>query len=314
MTVLAELREPTAQEPTAQEPTAQESTAQEPTARECAERFGLSVSGARPDLAAYTRLLFQRRHFIGTFARARVSAVYMSARLGQVWQLLTPVMNAVVYYLIFGLILHNDRDIPDYIGFLCAGVFAFNFTQQTVVTATRSMSDNLSLIRALHFPRACMPLAVTLTQLQQFAFAVVTLILIVTVSGPGPTWHLVLLVPALALQAVFSAGLALVVARIGAKNTDAAQLMPFVMRTWTYASGVFYDIHSLGHVPPVARTLLAHNPMAIYLDLVRQALGVLKPHTGPPPHAWLYAAGWATLIGAAGYVYFWYAEQEYGRG
>lgn len=285
------------------------------TPRELATRHGMSVSGARPDLRSYTRALWQRRHFIASFAQARLAAVYMTARLGQVWQLLTPLMNAAVYYLIFGLILHTNRGIPDYVGFLCAGVFAFTFTQQTVLSGTRSIADSLNLIRALHFPRACLPISVMLTQLQQLLFAVVALLAIVTVSGGGgPTIRIIALLPALALQAIFSAGLALIVARIGAKNTDTAQVMPFVMRTWLYLSGVFYDIHSLTRIPAPIRTILEHNPMAIYMDLLRQSLHVLKPHTVLPPHTWLFAVGWALVAGIGGYIYFWRAEAEYGRG
>ncbi|RBL84655.1 ABC transporter permease, partial [Streptomyces cavourensis] len=33
-----------------------------------------------------------------------------------------------------------------------------------------------------------------------------------------------------------------------------------------------------------------------------------------PPHAWAAAAGWALLCGVAGFVYFWKAEETYGRG
>lgn len=282
--------------------------------RALAEKHGLSVSGARPSLPAYTRELWSRRHFIVAFANARLTAIYTTAKLGQVWQILTPLLNAAVYYLIFGVILGTNRGIPDFIGFLCTGVFIFNFTQQTVLSGTRAVADNLNLIRALHFPRACLPISVMLTQFQQLLFSVVALIAIVLVSGDGLTLRAVMIVPVLVLQAAFSAGLALVVARIGAKNTDIAQLMPFVMRTWMYASGVFYDIHSLSHVPPAIRTLLAYNPMAIFMDLARQALGVLKPHTGPPPHSWFLALAWALVAGIGGYIYFWQSEEEYGRG
>ena len=33
-----------------------------------------------------------------------------------------------------------------------------------------------------------------------------------------------------------------------------------------------------------------------------------------PPHVWAVAAGWAVLVAAGGFVYFWKAEERYGRG
>jgi teichoic acid transport system permease protein len=53
--------------------------------------------------------IWQRRHFISGFATARNIAMYTEARLGQLWQVLTPLLNAGVYYLIFGLLLGTNR-------------------------------------------------------------------------------------------------------------------------------------------------------------------------------------------------------------
>jgi teichoic acid transport system permease protein len=281
---------------------------------ELAAKYGMSVSGKRPPLIKYTRELWSRRFFIASFANAKLTAVYTTAKLGQVWQILTPILNAAVYYLIFGVIIGTSRGIPHFIAFLTCGVFLYSFTQLTVTAGTRAIADNLNLIRALHFPRACMPIAVMLTQFQQLFFSVIALLVIVMLNGKELTLHAFALLPVLFLQAFFNGGLALIFARVGAKNTDMAQVMPFVLRTWMYLSGVLYDIHSLTKLSKGLRTLLALNPMAIFIDLARQSLGLLKPHTVLPAHVWLMAAGWALVIGVGGYVWFWKAEEEYGRG
>lgn len=279
-----------------------------------AERYGMSVSGARPSLRDYTRELWSRRFFIVSFANAKLTAVFATARLGQIWQILTPVMNAAVYYLIFGVLIGTSKGIPHFIAFLTCGVFLFSFTQQTVITGTRAISDNLNLIRALHFPRACMPIANMFTQFQQVFFSVVALLVIVMLSGKALTLQAFMLIPVLLLQAVFNAGLALIFARVGAKNTDMAQVMPFVLRTWMYISGVLYNIHSLKGVSQFWQTVLALNPLAIYIDLARQALGILPHKTQLPHHVWMMGLGWALVIGIGGYVWFWLSEEEYGRG
>ncbi|MDN5385817.1 ABC transporter permease, partial [Streptomyces sp. LB8] len=62
-------------------------------------------------------------------------------------------------------------------------------------------------------------------------------------SRPGPAW--LLIVPALVLQFFFNTGLALIMARMGARTPDLAQLMPFVTRTWMYASGVMFSIDGM---------------------------------------------------------------------
>ncbi|WP_032916197.1 ABC transporter permease [Streptomyces sp. NRRL B-11253] len=287
----------------------------DPHLRALAERHGLTVSGARPPLREYTRRLWARRHFIAAFATARLTATYTTARLGQLWQVVTPLLNAGVYYLIFGVLLHTSRGIPNFIPFLCTGIFVFTFTQSTVLAGTRAVSGSLGLVRALHFPRAALPIAYTLVQLQQLLFSMGVLAAIVLICGVPLTWHWLLMIPALLLQSVFNTGLSLVMARIGAKTTDTAQLMPFVLRTWMYVSGVFYNLSTFtSSAPHIVSVALNCNPALIYIDLMRYALIDTVRGQDLPPHVWPLALGWALLAGVVGYVFFWKAEEEYGRG
>ena len=118
-----------------------------------------------------------------------------------------------------------------------------------MLAGTQSISSNLGLIRALHFPRASLPLSTTLTQFQQLLASMVVLVGIVLVTGEPLTWEWLLLVPALLLQAVFNAGVVLAVARLGSKSSDLKQVMPFILRTWMYGSGVLYSVSLFDRLP-----------------------------------------------------------------
>ncbi|WP_328399997.1 ABC transporter permease [Streptomyces sp. NBC_00390] len=282
-----------------------------------AARHGLTVSGARPSLPAYLRQLWSRRHFITAFATAKLTAQYSQAKLGQVWQLMTPLLNAAVYYLIFGKILNTSKDVPDFVPFLVTGVFIWTFTANSIMSGTRAISGNIGLVRALHFPRASLPVALALQQLQQLLFSLGALVVILTVLGEFPRWSWLLAVPALVLQCAFNTGLSMVLARLGARTPDIAQLMPFVLRTWMYASGVMFSIpHILKDrdLPEFVVLALKCNPAAVYIDLVRFAF--IDSYTADrlPPHVWALALGWAVVLAVGGFVYFWKAEEQYGRG
>ncbi|HEY3649849.1 MAG TPA: ABC transporter permease, partial [Streptosporangiaceae bacterium] len=206
-----------------------------------AARYGLRPSAARPGVLVYARQLWDRRHFIVGFATARNVAMYTEARLGQLWQVLTPLLNAAVYYLIFGIILDTSRGVPNFLAFLITGIFIFNFTQRAFITTSRVMPDSLPLIRALPFPRACLPIGYVLIELEQLVMSMVVLTVIVLASGEPLTWYWLLALPALALQAVFNIGMGLSLARLGAGADDFSQLLPFLVRTWLYASGVMFS-------------------------------------------------------------------------
>ncbi|MFE9772841.1 ABC transporter permease [Streptomyces sp. NPDC005931] len=283
-----------------------------------AARHGLSVSGARPSLPAYVRQLWARRHFITAFATAKLTAQYSQAKLGQLWQVMTPLLNAAVYYFIFGVLLQTKDGVPDYVPFLVTGVFVWTFTQSSLMAGTRAISGNLGLVRALHFPRAALPLSFCLQQLQQLLFSMAALVVILLVFGVpvAPSW--LLAVPALVLQFTFNAGVSMALARLGAATPDIAQLMPFVLRTWMYASGVMWSIDQTlgGHdgLPSWVGPLLQVNPAAVHIDLMRFALIDSFDASRLPAHVWLIATGWALLAGVGGFIYFWKAEETYGRG
>ncbi len=281
---------------------------------ELVARYGMKRAGARPSLSDYTRQLWGRRHFILEFSKANSAVGYSRSLLGQAWQVLTPLLNAGVYYLIFGVLLTTRRGVHNFTAFLVIGIFIFTFMQSSMLQGARAISANLGLTRVLHFPRAVLPLASTLVALQRLIISMAVMLPIVLLTGEPLTLRWLLLVPALALESLFCLGLAFAMARIGARVPDTSQLLPFILRTWLYVSGVFFSIRTFTeryHSHPLIRHLLTINPGAVYVEIVRDAL-LIDDKTGSP-HEWIYAIGWAIVALIAGYTFFWQAEERYGR-
>src|SRR3984957_7702099 len=310
-----------------------------------AARYGLRPSSARPSLASYLGLVWQRRHFIVAYATARNVSMYTEARLGQLWQVLTPLLNSGVYYLVFGILFQQNRGISDYIAYLVTGVFIFGFTERSIVVGSTVMRANIALIRALHFPRACLPVAYVLVEFQQLMLSMIVLFTIVLGTGEPLTFYWLYLMPALLLQATFNMGAALILARMGAGAQDVSQLIPFLLRVWRYFCGVMYSIASLpAALPDWAKDVLSVNPAAVYISLTRYAIMATirtdapgaKPYNAAqcalfttkktpalqaychpgivPSELWLAGIGWAILTLVGGVVFFWQAETRYGRG
>lgn len=277
-----------------------------------AERHGLRRAIARPSLPAYLRQLWERRHFILTYATSRNVSKYSESALGQLWQVLTPLLNAAVYWLMFGIILGQSKSVENYPAFLITGVMVFTFTQRSVTGGAKSVSANLSLIRALHFPRAALPFAYAIQELQQLGWSMGVLIVLVLVTGEPITWLWLLIPVALSLQLVFNIGASLFMARIGAFVRDMNQLLPFILRTWLYASGVFYSItEQTKNLPEVLRWALEFNPAAAYIEFMRD---LLIYERFPERWAWTTCIFWAVFALIIGFWYFWRAEERYGRG
>ena len=237
---------------------------------ELAAQHGLKLSGARPSLSVYLAMLWQRRHFIIGYATARNVSMYTEAKLGQIWQVLTPILNACVYYLIFGLLFETSRAVQHFPAFLVAGVFIFAFTERSIVTGSNVMRANIQLIRALYFPRASLPLAYVIVELQQMLIGMVVVTIVMLASGQWPTWYWLLIIPAVLLQTMFNTGAALLVARMGGAVADVSELIPFFLRISRYFCGVMYLIITVTYrFPTWVGQVLSLNPFAVYISLVR---------------------------------------------
>ncbi|MEW9553819.1 ABC transporter permease [Nonomuraea sp. NPDC050783] len=293
---------------------------QEPLAK-LAKRYGLRRAIARPRFPVYMRQLWERRHFILTYATSRNVSKYSNSTLGQLWQVLTPLLNAAIYFVMFGIILGGSKNIQNYPAFLLTGMFVFTYTQRTVTAGAKSISGNLSMIRALHFPRASLPLAYTIQELQQLAISMSVLLVLVVATQEFPTWFWLMIPVVLLLQTMFNIGAGLVVARLGASMRDLNQLLPFITRTWLYASGVFFSIQAKvvgsAGLPQWVADVMYLNPAASYIEWMREIL--IKSHNPqygqhPPTMVWMSCVFWAVFALGFGFWYFWRAEERYGRG
>lgn len=277
-----------------------------------AAQWGLSSSTARQPVLSYLRELWSRRDFVISLANSRNAAQYSDTVLGRFWQVLAPILNAIVYYFVFGVLLQTSKGIENYPAFLIAGVFTFTYTQRAVTGGAKAIANNRSLIRAIHFPRAVLPLAVIVQEVQQQVVSLAILAGLVLVTGEEITWYWLGVIPVMLLQTVFNAGLCMLVARWTAASQDVTQLIPFAMTTWRYLSGVFYSIYVFTEdLEPWVRAALFANPATVYIELVRICL--MSSHTAPS-YLWWYAAGWAVVSLVVGFVVFYRAEESYARG
>ena len=282
-----------------------------------AAQHGLSVAGARPSLGVYVRQVWKYRHFTTSFATAGVVANLNHHRLGRLWQVLTPLTNAAVYYLIFGIILDSKRGVHNFIAYLCIGVFFFTFTSQSVQQGVTAITKNIGLVRVLQFPRASLPISSTIAQLQNLLASLIVLVFIILVSHEPIKWSWLLVIPVLVLQTIFNTGLSMALARIGNKVTDLKQIIPFVMRVWMYCSGILYAATKFtDNLPKTLGHIALINPLVVYLEIARQSLlsGEKGIMTMSWHRLWFFAIMWAVVIGVGGFIYFWRGEQEYGRG
>lgn len=286
---------------------------------------GLIPLGGRPRWRDYLAALWARREFTRSLASGQLRTQNMDTVLGNVWQLINPILLIGVYYLVFGILLDiGDAELPwrpaNYIGFLSIGVFIYSYQQRAVVNGASSIVGNLGLIRSLQFPRAVLPTSVTIKEVLGFGSSLVVMLAVMLASGEGMSWSWLAFPIVFALATLFAWGGALTTARLTEAVRDTRNVLPFVFRLLFYISGILYDVTRF--TDEFTRTrpelgfidhLFLLNPFYVYVSLAREALMASYEHNNPPL-LWLAGALWAVVAVVGGLWYFVGAEKQYGRG
>lgn len=263
-------------------------------------------------MIAYTRHAWQRRHFAYAMPAERFRSRHQNTVLGNLWNLLNPLLTAGVYFLIFGLVLNASRGIDNYILWLVIGLFVFRLTNATVMQGASSVTARQGLVRSLKFPRVLLPVSTTIGELLTFMFEVIILFVFAFATGEGVTWRVVALPAVLTLHTVFNLGVALIVARLNDSFRDVQQFLPFVFQLMRYLTGVMIPVSRFeGAGPPWVYYVISWNPLVQIIDLYRWAFMPETVHITMWDLA--HAIGVSFLVLLIGYRFFIGAEHRYGR-
>jgi teichoic acid transport system permease protein len=276
---------------------------------EYAKQNGLTKVGARESLLSYVRHAWQRRDFAYVMALYTDQANSSRNRLGRWWLVLVPTLQAAVYGLIFGILLGGSRP-ENFIPFLITGVFLFSFLQGAYSSGANSVTSNIGLVRSLSFPRILLPINALIQQVFSLLPQVALLLITLLLFQQQVTWNWLYLIPILLLMVVFGFGLATISARLTVHVQDLNKLNPFLTRVMFYVSGIFFSIETVLKDYPVAMQIATWNPVYVYISLAR---GAMVEGYAMTAGMWIAAVAWAFGLFIVGTVFFWRAEERYGR-
>lgn len=267
--------------------------------------------GTRPPLREYFTELFDRRHFIWAGARGEALTRYSNERLGALWHIIRPMLDAVFYGVIFGLVLQMARGMDNYVAFVIIGIFMFQLSSRAISGGVTLIRSSKAMVRAFAFPRASLAMSDVLRELMTSMPAIGVMIAAIMIVPPHelPTASWALFPVILFLHTVMNLGFTLFFGWLGSVLPDLAQAVSFVTRILMYASAVIFPIDRFVDHPTVL-AIVQSNPIYVALDMYRS---VLVSGAFPGAESWLILAGWALGSLAVGFGFFWWNEERYGR-
>jgi lipopolysaccharide transport system permease protein len=221
--------------------------------------------------------LWQYRDLLVLLVQRDFTAKYQQTLLGPLWFIVSPLINAVVFTLLFSRLIGVPTDGVPPMLFYLGGQLAWNYFANVLGGTGNSLAGNAGIFSKVYFPRLIPPLAMCGSSLIAFAvqFAVFLVFWLwhffVTPFGASLRvgWAFALL-PLLVLQtAALGLGVGLVLSAITAKYRDLQQLTGYLLQLWMYATPVIYP---LSRIPEDWRWVAWLNPMSSIVELTRVIL------------------------------------------
>jgi lipopolysaccharide transport system permease protein len=221
--------------------------------------------------------LWQYRDLLILMVQRDFTAKYQQTLLGPIWFIINPLINAVVFTLLFSRIIGISTDGVPPMLFYLGGQLSWNYFSNVLGSTGNSLTGNAGIFSKVYFPRLIPPVAMCGSSLIAFfvqfavflAFWLYNIVLTPFGAAFHFTWSLALL-PFLLLQtAALGLGVGLILSSITAKYRDLQQLTGYLLQIWMYATPVIYP---LSRIPARWRWVVDLNPMASIVELTRVIL------------------------------------------
>jgi len=224
-----------------------------------------------------------RRRLIRYLVQADIHKRGADTLLGNIWWVLDPLLQMVVYLVFISIIVRNQ--VPDYPLFIFAAILPWKWFSASITDATTSIVRQDQLIKQIQFPKLVLPVSATTAGIVSFAFGNIALGMLMVFYADRITPYL-LFIPVIAIvQFVFTLACSFLVAAGNVFFRDLGNVVVHVLRLWWFLSPGLYSLATLDQIGifrnnQILSTIANANPFAILFEAYRAA--IYGTPTGPP--------------------------------
>jgi ABC-type polysaccharide/polyol phosphate export permease len=192
--------------------------------------------------------------------------------LGNVWWVLDPLLQMVVYVIFVELIFHVST--PAYPLFVFAAILPWKWFSSAVNDGITSVTSRERIIKQVKFPKIVLPVSATVSGVANFAFGLIPLFGLMYFFFSDRISPYLLLIPVIAaVQFVFSLAFAVSVAAANVFFRDIANVARHLLRLWFYLSPALYSYDSVaGRLDGNVGKILLLNPWTTLFESYRDVI------------------------------------------
>src|SRR5262249_20481858 len=201
--------------------------------------------------------LYRYRTLITNLVFKDLKLKYSGSVFGFLWSLVNPLLMIIVYTVAFTFILGIRSE--GFVFYVMLGQLSWTFFAGSAAMSTGAIVDNAGLLKSVLFPRAILPIGTVLFNLAQYLLTTIVFLPAMLLWYHVPLSAPMLLYPVfLALQALFTMGIALILATSTAFFRDVRHLLEVTLAVMFWTTPIVYELQ---HVPGTLRLLLLLSPV-----------------------------------------------------
>ena len=249
-------------------------------------------------LAHHLRVLVRSRGVFGAFVYRELKSRYKQSVLGALWIIVNPIIQLLVYTLVFSVFMKVRTGGSPYPVFAYATILPWLFFSQSLNVGTTSLVDHAFLIHRVYFPREVLPMAGFAARFLDLVLGHVVLVPFLWGYHIVPGVWALAAIPILGMILALGLGLSFFFSTLYVFRRDLKHIVTLGLSFGLYVAPVLYP---LSVVPERFRTLFLLNPLAVLMHEYRICFLEDRPPEFPALLLLASAVSLTTLI--AGYAF-----------
>ena len=198
-----------------------------------------------------------------------IKVLYAQTILGFFWAILQPLIQIVIFSVIFGKVAKISTDGIPYFLFSTVAIIPWNYMAQSMSGASQSLVTGQGMLGKIYFPRIAFPVTPILAHMVDFGLSIIIVLCALLYYRVSPTWNLLLFPLFLALMMSIPLGIGLWLSSLAIRFRDVKHAMPFVVRMLIYTAPIVYSSTS---IPEKFRFIYSLNPIVGVIEGYRACL------------------------------------------
>lgn len=211
--------------------------------------------------------LYDYRDMLFNLVKKDLRTRYKGSFLGFLWTFVNPLLQLVVYTMVFSVIMRSG--IEKYYIYLFVALVPWIFFATSLTASASSIIGNKDLIKKIYFPRLIIPMSVVNGAFMNMIFTMVVVFGALIVSGIGISRYIIFLPIIMILEYLLALGISFIVSALNVYFRDLEHILGIVTMAWMYMTPILYDINM---VPENLQSIFKLNPMTPIILAFRDVL------------------------------------------